>query len=509
MIFDNTADEFTSIFATEDEVEIYIGTIISSNKMMVGYIDDLTDKRFANRKKELHLHITDWGSYLAGKTIFEKDYIRTKTANNIFSDAAAEIAGLTTNITGLNTASENMKRSFRGTYVKDAWYAAAENARADYYVDEVKVLQAFGEGVRNLTESGTGLIFKVKDISPVSADTLIVDHNFPYEYNRSAKERYRTVVVTNGILETYPVSIDLYQTSRFKEDDDGKTFSAFYNIGFTDYDIDTTINLPVQFLPSTDVGGGLVMPTLRVLVASSGQNGSMLLRGIEFTDDGTAKLLQNIGLVPTDWQRVAFFIKNARSGTTMTSFDMRLYQDASNHWTRNILADINSTNWTYLAYDLPANLIDSPSNGWTKTGSPTVINRVGFEPVPATGWTAKTYIEFGKFHFFRRRRATVTGGGTPATEKIIVEPTVKPIDGLTVMATKEQARANRVLDQGLFTINGNNEFKKPGHLIQVDFTNTLGSGRSTTTARLEELRHKILNGIHKTEVVFNPSFTRP
>lgn len=507
IVFDNTVDEFNTIFAAEDEVEIYIGSVIAANKMMDGYIDDLVDIRTPGRKKELKLHITNWGDYLAGKTVFEKDFTKTKTASNVFSDAAAEIAGLSTNIIGLNTASENMKRRFNGTYVKDAWAAAAENAGADYFVDETKTLQAFAHNSQNLIETGSGLIYKIRDIAPVTSDHLMLMHTRPYQFDRSARDRYRTVIATNGIKETYPVDIDLYQTAKFKEDENGKTFSAFYTTTFADFDIDTTINLPVQFLPTTDVGGGLVMPTIRVLVASSGQNASMLLRGIEFTDDGTAKLLQNIGLVPTDWQRVAFFIKNARSGTTMTAFNMRLYDDAANHWSRNILADINSTNFTYIAYDLPADLVSSPSNGWTKTGSPTVINRVGFEPVPATGWTAKTYVEFGKFHFFRRRRATVTGGGSPATEKIIIDSTMKSINSLTTLATKEQARANQIFNSGFCTIEGNNAFKKPAFNIQVDFTATLGSGRSATV-RLEELRHKLVNGRHDTEIFFKPAFAR-
>jgi len=508
MIFDNSADEFDTVFTTEDEIDIYIDSVSAANHMMVGFIQSIEDKRKADRSKELVLSIIDWGGYLSGKTIFEKDYIKTKTSSIVFTDAAAEIAGLSTNITGLSSSSEDMKRRFGGTYVKDGFYAAAENSGADFFIDETKTLQAFAHGARDLDESISGLIYKIKDIAPVSTDTLIVDHRKLYTYSRSAEHRYRSVTASDGVRETYPVDIDLYSTAKFKDDELGKTFSAFYTMTFSAFDVDTTTTLPVQHLPSTDVGGGLIMPTIRVLVPTSGQNISILLRGIELTDDGSAKILQDMGLVPTDWQRISFFIRNQLTGTALTDLKVNLIDTAGNFWSRSILTHLNTTNFTYLAYDLPANLVDSPTNGWTKTGSPTVINRVEFDPVPLSGYDAKSFFEFGKLHFFRRRRHTITGSGSPVTEKIIIDSSIKSINSLITLATKEQARSNIVADMGLFTIDGNQAFKKPAFQIQIDFTNTLGAGRSTTTARIEELRHKLLNGRYETEVLFSPSFQR-
>ena len=508
MVFDDTFGDVTNVFSPEDEIEIYIGDhTVAANKMMTGYITDISDDRQPSRRNLQNVSVVDWGAYLAGKTIFEKDYLRTKTASAIIADGVAEISGLSSNITALNTSAENMKRKFNGTYVKDLFNAVSENAGADYYFDEAKVLQFFGHGARDLDESTTGLIYKIKDVVPVSADTLMVDHNFPYKFRRNVDNRFRSVTITNGITETYPVDIDLYQIVSFKDDEAGKTFSQFYQRNPADFDIDVTTTVPVQLFSSTDVGGGLVMPTIRVLSADAAEPYPILLRGIEVSDDGSSTVLQDIGLVPTDWQRIAFYMKNALSGVTMTSLNIRLYDGGADFWERDIILDLNTTNWTYVAYDLPANLIDSPSNGWTKTGSPTVINRIGIEPSPTTGWTAKTYLEIGKFHFFRRRRSTVTGSGTPATEKIMIDATAKSITSLDTIAAKEQAIANQIAKIGTFTIEGNIDFKDPAYNIEVDFTASLGTGRSGTVI-MNEIRHTLSSGRHNTQISFEPTFWR-
>ena len=500
--FDNANDWITSVFAEEDEVEIYVDSVSAANKLMVGYIDDIGDGREPSRNKEQVLSIIGWGDYLAGKTIFERDYWKTKTASQVLANAAAEISGLSTSITGLATSPDHdMKRNFQGTYVKDAYHTVSENAGCDFFTDETKTLRAFAHGALNLTESGTGNIYKIRDIAPSAADYLMVHHNFPYRFHRNVSNRFRTVVASNGIHETYPVDVDQFQIATLKHDTYGKTFSKYYQVGFSEYDIDTTAILPAQFQANTDVGGGLVMPTVRLPVASASQTYLVGIHSQEFASDYSTLITQDFGIVAADWQKLIFFMKNALSGAVLTSIKLQLHHDGTNYWHRDITADLNSTNFTMLAYDLP------DGNGWTKVLNPTKINYASIIVTPATGWTAETYLEFGRWYFLRRQRATVTGAGSPATEKIIVDASAKSKTSLTTLATKEQARSNVVANHGYFTIAGNQAFKKPGYNISVDFTTTLGSGRSGTV-RIESIKHFLQDSFYYTEVQYNNAYQR-
>ena len=524
IIFDNADSWVSGVFTEEDNVEIYVDSVSATNKLLDGYITNLGGEREPARNKTEILDIVDWGGYLAGKTIFEKDYLRTKQANDLFADAAAEIAGLSTNITGLSTSpDQDVKRTFNGTYVKDAFNDGAEKAGGDYFIDETKTLQAFDFGSRNLTESGTGLIYKIKDIAPVSADTLMVDHRFPYSFYKNVELRYRNVTITNGIAETFPTDIDLFATAKMEKgvvsDEWGKPFSVFWRQfgGVSEYAPNITTIAPHNPISTTNVGQGLSIPTVQIIIPSSTTDAETFGQGV---DEQGAFI--TMGLVPTDYQRVVFFIKNALTGSTVNSVKFRLYSNTvggPDYWERDIYNDIivsggSRTSWTYLHYALPANITDATSNGWTKNGTPTdVINAVFFSfrngAGVLDGYTASSYVEFGKFHFFRRRRSTVTGAGTPATEKIIVDSTLKSQNALAAFALKEQARANVVTSTGEFTIAGNPAFKKPAYLIQVDFSNTLGSGRNTTTARIDQISHILIDSYYITKVNFNNSYNRP
>jgi len=522
IIFDNSNGWIDGVFAEEDEVEIYVNSVTAANKLMVGYITNLGGRQIPTRNKTEIFDIVDWGGYLAGKTIFEKDYLRTKTASNVFTDAAAEIAGISTDITGLNsTPTQDVKRQYHGTYVKDSWSDAAEKGGGDYFVDETKTLRAFNTGSRSLTESVSGLIYKVKDIASVGTDTLMVDHKFPYEFFKSVELRYRNVTVTNGIAETMPADMDLYQTAKMEKgdisDERGKVFSVFWRQfgGVAEYDIDTTVVAPHNPISATDVGDGLIMPTIEINIASATTDAETFGQGID--ENGN---FFGLGLVPTDYQRVVFFIKNSLLGVAVNAIKMRLYSGAvgPNYWERDIYDDVivdggSRTSWTYLAYDLPANITDATSNGWTKNGTPTdSISRVFFSfrngSSVLDGYTAGSHIDIGKFHFFRRRRSTTTGAGTPATEKIIIDSTLKSQKSLNAFSAQEHVRANVVTPMGKFTIAGNPAFKYPAYNIEIDFSNTLGTGRSTTTGRIESLRHELIDSHYTTQVVFNNSFQR-
>lgn len=515
MIFNNTDDALNNFFASEDEVQVKIG----SQTMLVGFIEDFFDKRLKNRAKELQVEVVDYGGYLAAKTGFERDFKRSTLPDTILETMAAEISGLTTNVTDLDTVSDKIKRNFIGTYVKDGWNAVITNAGGDYYTDESKIFQAFAEGTREL-EFSPGSTFKITDQTPVTSNELNPDYNFPVEYHQNAKDRYRSVIVTNNIKETYPNNVDLYQTSGYKDDINGKTFSSYYQLAsssFTDWVIDDTTRLPVIYFPTKDVGGsGQVMPTIRIPVFDNTTNYGLVLRGIEYQADGTTRQFLDIGLNPLEWQFIAMYVDNQ---LVKASGNYKIYLQLADtvgaYWEREIFdsadlpnSDINSGGFTFLEYDLPANLVDSPTNGWTKVLSPTTINQIIITTKSDVGFTAATYMEFGKVHFFRRRKATSSGAGTPATEKVIIDSTAKSQDALQLLADKEQIRANQIGRTGFFTIEGNTAFRNPAYMINTDFTSSLGTGRSGLV-RMDQIVHSLIGGVHKTRISFKPSNTQP
>lgn len=544
MKFNNSDGSVTGIFAPEDEVYIYINSVAAGNLMMVGYVDEVTDVREPDRKWSQTIHVVDWISYLASKTIYEREWLRsTTTASTILNGTGgtiAEISGLSASITGLNTSSEYTPRKFNGTYVKDAWYAIAENAGADFTPSYsvsfgpetyTKTINFFGHGVRNLTESSTGLIYKVKDIAPVTADTLMVNHVSDYEFTQSARYRYRTVVATTGLVESFPSDIDDWcsQKSSFGVDaNTGKTMSSIFTpllAGGTTinahWTVDSTTSIDPFIWNSNEIlcGSGsnaFTSPTIKLNIKDTTTQAIFYVSGRTPTTT-SSYTLDNWGLLVTDWQKVSFIIKNALTGVSVDQIDMFLIDNTSGgYWSRGIYSDIivsggSRTSWTLLEYALPANTTDSPSNGWTKTGSPTKIDHVYFKFSNSgsfSGYAASSYVGLSKFFFYRRQRKTSsTGSGTPATEKIIVDSTAKNPTTLQTLATKEQSRVNVVGKRGYFTIPGNVNFKSPGYNIQVDFTSTLGSGRSGTV-RISEINHFLDNGRYFTRVDFEDAYQR-
>jgi len=509
MIFDNSDDSVTNIFVEEDSVQVKVGSVV----MLEGYIANLASKQNPDRSNEIRLRIVDFGGYLAGKTAFEREYKRTVTSDTVLTDAGAEIAGLTENITGLDTVNEEMKRQFNGTYVKDAWYQAVEIGGGDYFVDENKVLQAFLRETRDLEESVSNQ-YRIRDIAPSLSRDLIVDHKFPYNFDTDVTQRFRKVIVTSGVLETYPPYVDELQETNLKDDYRGKDYSIYYTTDIDAFDITNTEIEPTTFEGATDVGGGLVMPTVKMLIASTSMNASVLIRPITRDSTGSDFVLQDFGINLLDYQRVGMFVKiDGLAGQAVTAITLLLSCGGGN-WTRSILVDLDSdetsggTGFTYIEYQLPANLVDSVSNGWTKNVTPDgILSFVSFSIAPSTGYTAESFTEFGKLHFFRRRRGTDEVGGSPATEKIIVDTRQQGQKTLDTLAVKELARANVVAKKGSFTIDGNTDFKNPAYMLECDFTSTLGTGRSGQI-RMQEIRHFLQQGVHKTTVFFNNSFQR-
>ena len=545
--FNNSNGYVDGIFSCEDEVALFIGTTPSStNLVMVGFIDDITDAKNSNNERIQTIHIVDWISYYAAKTIYERDWFRSTTqAATIIAGAGgtvAEISGLASSITGLNTTSEKTPRKFNGTYVKDAWHMIAENAGADFtpsysvnvgLTTYTKTINFFGHGTLDLTESATGLIYKIKDIVPTTTDTLIIIHNSPYEFVQSAKNRFTSVVAMTGQVETFPDDINQWcNTSSIhpRHPTTGKDLSSQFTpfkVGTTDVhwknSASPTIDPFIYDSAETLCGIGenaFTSPTIKLNIRDATSEAKTFVVGRDNVTT-TSPTFSNMRLLVTDWQKIGFIIKNGLTGATVNSIKLRLYDHpiGNDYWERDIYSDVivsggSRTSWTYLEYALPANTTDVTTvpPGWTKNGSPTVIDQVylSFENGASliTGYTASSYVGFSKFYFYRRQRASETGSGVLTTEKIIIDSSTKNPTALQTLATKELARINKVGKTGFFTIAGNIAFTKPGYNINVDFSNTLGTGRSGSPVRISQIRHYLFNGRWFTYVQFEDAFQR-
>ena len=546
--FNNSNGYVDGIFSCEDEVALFIGTTASStNLVMVGFIDEIFDEKNSNNERIQKIHIVDWVSYYAAKTIYEREWLRSTTqAATIISGSGgtvAEISTLGSDITGLTTTTAKIPRKFNGTYVKDAWHMIAENAGADftpsYSVDAglivyTKKINFFDHGERDLTNNATGLIYKIKDIVPTTSDTLMIIHNSPYEFVQSAKNRFTSVVAMTGQVETFPDDINQWCSTKSlhaRHPTTGKDLSSQFTpfkVGTTDVHwknsasptIDPFSYVGDDILCGAGTTGAFNAPTIKLNIRDTTSKAETFVVGRDNVTT-TSPTFSNMGLVVTDWQKIAFMVKNGLTGATVNSIKLRLYDHpiANDYWERDIYNDVivsggSRTSWTYLEYALPATTIAATSNGWTKnpSGSPTMVDQVylGFENGASslTGYTASSYVGFSQFYFYRRQRASATGSGVLTTEKIMIDSSTKNPTALQTLATKELERVNIIGKTGFFTIAGNIAFTTPGYNINVDFSNTLGTSRSGSPVRISQIRHYLFNGRWFTYVQFEDSFQR-
>jgi hypothetical protein len=129
-----------------------------------------------------------------------------------------------------------------------------------------------------------------------------------------------------------------------------------------------------------------------------------------------------------------------------------------------------------------------------------------------TGYTASTYIKFSRFFLYRRANYNETNAGNPPTQKIIINKSIKNLAELQKLAESEATRVNREFKKASCTIAGNTDFKKPAYSCEIDFTTSLGTGRSSLNpnyARIDHIRHYLDNGVHYTDLNFNYAFDRP
>lgn len=514
MKLDNSDQSLSTIFAEEDEVTVKIG----SSLMFTAFVNKIVDVWNPGRKIDLILHLVNWGDYLAGKRPFEKEYKKETSVHDIFGDAADSIPGLGSGIYTFPLSSQKIKRDFAGTYVKDVWDAAAEAGGGDFYCDENKIFNASPANFIDLTEPSTGLKYKIQGTTPGAANQLQPLFTKEIKFTRDVTNFFRKVTVTNGIPETNPANLDLFTTHKTLHPTYGKEFSGY--IGFfgllSDYAAAGVF--PHKFQPLADIGGGFQIPTVRCLIPNSGATANITITGITFDNAGNL-VLQNFNIPTTDWKQLRFIIRNQLTGAAVTSIKLRLQMaGGTNRYEREIYNDIKDqsgsrTNFVYLEYDLP-----DPANpgatGWTKINNPTKIEQIALFFTPGAGYTANSYVELGKIYFFRRQRASsALAVGSPVTEKIIVNNTLKNKTSLQNFADNEYSRVNqKPIRQPDFTIEGNVNFKRPSYLIDVDFTSFFGSFRkcdaTTTPARLEEIHHNLIKGVHFTDIFIDNSFNR-
>ena len=524
IIIDNTNDSYNSTFATEDEVTIKIGSV----SMMVGYIVSIDHEWNPSRQKTLRLRIVDWGSYLAGKTIYENNYKYSIPAQYVFSNAGAQLPGLTTNVTsGLTTSDKRLKREFYGTYVKDHWFTASEVAGAEFFVDENKVLQVFPHKspLRSLTAPNT-LRYKIQDTPSTASNEITVRLDRLISYSDDSTNQFRNVTVTNGIYESFPENPHTFTdpSGLFPYPENGAMIPYNFDVFGSPADWNpkiTTIkpitaisNEKITYLANVDTE--IVMPVYQANIKDSSMNAFLSVRSIN--QDGT-DLPWRLNI--NDWDYLTFVMK-VNLSPAINQLDMYFIDDYptnTKYYTRNIYDDLlKDTNGDDIGDSragyivLEYNLADlSNTSKWTKVGLPTQINAIQFafrRSGVVNGYTANTSVTFGYFHFWRKRKSTATSAGTPATEKIIVDASAQSIKNLTNLAVNELNRTKNSVKKLECTISGNTDFRKPGYIIDFDLQTIFGTGKSQASARLDEITHRLDNGIHYTELLINDPLQR-
>lgn len=504
------ADTFRGVITGEDAVSVYVGDPSAGGiKMLDGYVTDFDDNFDKQRRLIEKIEVTDWISYLAGKTIFEKRYwfLSGATSKQTFLDADGEMpahgapnvdAGLTIQV----------KQEFLGTYVKDGFNAAAQFGGADYFGDENQALQAFLHGGRDLIDPGSGIRYKIVDTVNSGTNQIKIDSNFPYNFAKNSMQKFRTVIASNAVSYTYPDDINKWITE--KNDNRGlygRDFSNHFQMtGRSVYDknLIPTPPIPLTF-ESVDVGGDAV-PVAVLNVASAAQVIDMIVGNIDLTNF----TFPSLGITLTNWQEISFFFRSLLTPTPTDVYIQMLDISTGGTFTRYLKQGATSLllagGMTFLRFLLPTAVAN---NGWTKVGTFNTIDQILIGFNPNSGYTANTSVKIAQFYLFKRvRKTSSTSGGTPATTKIIVNRSITDETVLLNLANAEWARVNTDAYRVAFTIPGNTNFKKPGYAIDVDFTATMGSGRSGTQMRIDEITHTLNQSRHKTTVSLKPAFQR-
>ncbi|MFM7796631.1 MAG: hypothetical protein ACKO7N_07690, partial [Candidatus Nitrosotenuis sp.] len=315
ILIDNTGGAFDTTFSTEDEIILKIGT----TTMMTGYIVSIDYEWNPNRQKFIRLRIIDWGSYLAGKTVYENNYKFSIPSRYIFSNAGAQLSGLSTS--GVDTSlTTTLKREFYGTYVKDHWYSASETAGAEFFVDENKVLQAWPHGStsRDLLASNS-VRYKIQDSPSLAPNQITARLDRMISYSDDATNRFRTVIATNGVYESKPNDPNDFTNSAglFPYSENGAMWP--YNVDPfgvpADWNPKITSIQPVVALSSdiVDPATNQSVPAYKMNIKDTSMSAFFTVRSV---DQNNAILSWNLPIV--DWDYLTFLLKVGLTGGSTT-----------------------------------------------------------------------------------------------------------------------------------------------------------------------------------------------
>lgn len=494
------ADSIWNQINTEDEVSVYIGDPSAGGTLMMDcFVNDKYPIRRKDATRELYIHVIDYIGYFAAKAIFEQRYwqLANATTKQIMSDAANAIPGIAgTNIdSGLTNL---VKQDFAGTYAKDGFSVASQVGYADYFGDETKTFQAFAHGGRDLLASNS-VRYKIKDTAPGAVNEIRVNHNYDYYFKHDATYRFKTVIATSGVSYTWPNDINQFQeagertTLRGKY---GRDLSTHYTTlsPITDFDKMSfpSGNVPFDWQTQLQIGA-INYPVLNLYIGQSGTIAAAggLLVG-QMKSDGTFPALG----IPLDgtWQEISFFMRIDQLTPIPTTLQIQLV-DLTNGGTFTRYLKNGSTTlflaggMTFIRYLMPN---QTQNNGWTKSGTITTLDELIFLFSPTTGYTANTFMSISQFYLYKKlRKQSATLGGSPATQKIIMDRTIVDDTTLQGLANQEYTRVSPLPYYVDCTFYGNADFRKPGYAVDVDFTNSLESDCSGTQLRIDQIIHTL------------------
>lgn len=210
----------------------------------------------------------------------------------------------------------------------------------------------------------------------------------------------------------------------------------------------------------------------------------------------------NLNLTEADWETFNFIIQNGFKGAT--SFKIRLYDDHGNtdaYWeSKELISDISLGVVRIMSLYLPSNNLVDPAF-WTKTGSPTHIDVVGFTWRGGTGYNSQSFL--GNVYFQGMLRATATKAGTsaPFRQKVIVDKTVTDGDDATSIAASELTRLQSPAIIGGLNVEGSFFYVKPGQTAVVNFPS---DGFNSVAARIDSIAHHVVENNYTCDVAFAP-----
>ena len=510
-VLDNTDRTLDGIFAREDPVQVYIDVGIGRVKMLDGLIRSVMTKKLPGGRVLLIPSIVDYGGYMAAKTLYEHHYWRSVLAEQVLKDASAAIAGVTSGKVMPSNPQKTIKQNYINSYVIEVLKHVTESANMEWFYDEDKVLN--GTMISSMVMAYSNKIITITDdpasIGPSFYPIKAKLKPSGYEFSDDWTYAVRNVKVTNGAEEVFPVDPDAWVKDE-------------------SWDSIIGVNIPKSiyslYTPTRNSSSGVVSYLAKLVTGP--QIRDMNIPAREFTtvnvDDivtmqlrlvnaygsstyGTDVSDANLALPVGGWDEFWFWMKPNLIGGTPTAVRLALVDATTGGgYSRDIWPDVRATNqWTFFCYTLPTS---TSLNGWTLVGTVNNIDYIYWNffktggigdsiPVNCKGWTVGSKVALARPRFYRLKAQTATSAGTPATWRIIVDQSLLNDAMMLSRAQSELLRLNLTANAGKAVINGNTLFRRPGYILNVDFTGTLAK---SSTVRLSKITHVVQGGKYFT-----------